>query len=239
MLFRSLAASLRLPVVATHPVQFLEADDFDAHEARVCIAEGETLANPRRAKRFSRDQHFKTQAQMEALFADLPSALAHTLEIARRCHLRLVLGKPQLPDFPTPGGIPIDAYFRQASHEGLDQRLIALFPDAAKREAQRARYVERLDFELDTIVKMGFPGYFLIVSDFIVWAKENGCPVGPGRGSGAGSLVAYALFITDLDPLQYKLLFERFRRRPPARRRARAVGPHARRRTGRCRRTRW
>jgi len=205
-----LAARLRLPVVATHPVQFLEPDDFDAHEARVCIAEGETLANPRRPKRFTRDQHFKTQAQMEALFADLPSALANTLAIARRCSLTLVLGKPQLPDFPTPGGIPIEAYFRQASHEGLDKRLAALYPDEGRRHKERPRYVERLEFELDTIVKMGFPGYFLIVSDFIVWAKENGCPVGPGRGSGAGSLVAYALFITDLDPLHYKLLFERF-----------------------------
>ena len=206
----SLAAQLQLPVVATHPVQFLERDDFDAHEARVCIAEGETLANPRRVRRFTPEQYFKSQAQMEALFADVPSAIANTVEIARRCNLTLVLGKPQLPNFPTPGGIPIDTYFRQASHEGLEKRLQALFPDAAKREENRARYVERLEFELVTIIKMGFPGYFLIVSDFIVWAKENGCPVGPGRGSGAGSLVAYALFITDLDPLQYNLLFERF-----------------------------
>jgi len=205
-----LAAALKLPVVATHPVQFLEADDFDAHEARVCIAEGETLANPKRTKRFTREQHFKTQAQMQALFADVPSAIANTELIAQRCNLTLVLGKPQLPDFPTPNGMPIEAYFRQASHEGLEKRLAALYPDAARREAERARYVERLEFELATIVKMGFPGYFLIVSDFIVWAKEHGCPVGPGRGSGAGSLVAYALFITDLDPLQYQLLFERF-----------------------------
>jgi DNA polymerase III subunit alpha len=161
-------------------------------------------------RRFTPDQHFKTQAQMEALFADIPSALANSVEIARRCNLTLVLGKPRLPDFPTPGGIPIEAYFRQASHEGLEKRLAALYPDAAKRDAERPRYVERLEFELATIVKMGFPGYFLIVSDFIVWAKENGCPVGPGRGSGAGSLVAYALFITDLDPLAYNLLFERF-----------------------------
>jgi len=214
----TLAARLGLPVVATHPVQFLDADDFDAHEARVCIAEGETLANPRRIKRFTRDQYFKTQAEMALLFADLPSALANTVQIARRCHLTLVLGKPQLPDFPTPlvdGGLPgermpIEAYFRQASHAGLERRLAALYPDPARRDLERPRYAERLEFELDTIVKMGFPGYFLIVSDFIVWAKENGCPVGPGRGSGAGSLVAYALYITDLDPLVYKLLFERF-----------------------------
>ncbi len=205
-----LAARLGLPVVATHPVQFLEPDDYDAHEARVCIAEGETLANPRRVKRFSREQFFKTQAQMEALFADLPSALANTVQIARRCNLSLVLDEPRLPDFPTPDGTPINDYFRAASHRGLEQRLVALFSDPARRDTERPRYVERLEFELETIVKMKFPGYFLIVSDFIVWAKEHGCPVGPGRGSGAGSLVAYALFITDLDPLRYGLLFERF-----------------------------
>ena len=209
-----LAAALKLPVVATHPVQFLHADDYDAHEARVCVAEGETLANPRRVKRFSREQHFKTQAQMAALFADLPSALANTEHIARRCNLQLVLGKPQLPDFPTPEvdgvRLPIADYFREASRAGLERRLAALFPQPERRQAERAAYDARLEFELDTIVQMGFPGYFLIVSDFIVWAKDNGCPVGPGRGSGAGSLVAYALFITDLDPLQYKLLFERF-----------------------------
>ena len=209
-----LAAELQLPVVATHPVQFLEADDFEAHEARVCVAEGETLANPKRVKRFSRDQYFKTQAEMAALFADVPSALANTVEIARRCSLKLVLGKPQLPDFPTPliDGTPqpIADYFRQASFEGLEKRLAALYPDPVRRDTERPRYVERLEFEIQTILKMGFPGYFLIVSDFIVWARDNGCPVGPGRGSGAGSLVAYALLITDLDPLQYKLLFERF-----------------------------
>lgn len=205
-----LAAALGLPVVATHPVQFQTPDDFEAHEARVCVAEGETLANPKRVKRFTREQYFKSQAQMEALFADVPSALANTVQIARRCNLTLVLGKPQLPDFPTPDGSPLEAYFRRLSHEGLEKRLAALFPDTARRDAERPKYVERLEFELATIIKMGFPGYFLIVSDFIVWAKENGCPVGPGRGSGAGSLVAYALFITDLDPLQYNLLFERF-----------------------------
>ncbi len=210
----ALAAQLQLPVVATHPVQFLQPEDFDAHEARVCIAEGETLANPRRVRRFTPEQHFKSQAQMQQLFADVPSAVQNTLEIARRCNLSLVLGKPRLPDFPTPlvdgERIPIDDHFRQASFEGLEKRLQALYPDAAKRESQRERYVQRLEFELNTIIKMGFPGYFLIVSDFIVWAKDHGCPVGPGRGSGAGSLVAYALFITDLDPLQYGLLFERF-----------------------------
>ena len=209
-----LAASLKLPVVATHPVQFTKEDDYEAHEARVCIAEGEILGNQRRARKFTREQYFKTAAQMQALFADVPSAVANTLEIARRCSLTLVLGKPQLPDFPTPEvqgrKLSPDDYFRHASFEGLEQRLAHLYPDAAQRDRERPRYVERLEFEIDTILKMGFPGYFLIVGDFINWAKNNGCPVGPGRGSGAGSLVAYALKITDLDPLQYNLLFERF-----------------------------
>lgn len=205
-----LAARLNLPVVATHPVQFTTEEEFEAHEARVCIAEGEILANPRRVRRFTREQYFKSSAQMAELFADVPSAIENTVEIAKRCNLTLVLGKPRLPDFPTPNGMPIDEYFRYASHEGLKERLVHLFPNEAEREKQRQHYVDRLEFELGTILKMGFPGYFLIVGDFIQWAKANGCPVGPGRGSGAGSLVAYALKITDLDPLQYNLLFERF-----------------------------
>ncbi len=209
-----LAAQLQLPVVATHPVQFTRADDYEAHEARVCIADGEILGNPRRLRRFTREQYFKSQAQMRQLFADLPSALANTVEIARRCSLSLVLGKPQLPDFPIP---PVDgqrmspdAYFRHVSHQGLETRLAHLYPDPLAREQQRARYLQRLEFEMQTIITMGFAGYFLIVGDFINWAKNNGCPVGPGRGSGAGSLVAYAQGITDLDPLRYNLLFERF-----------------------------
>ena len=209
-----LAARLQLPVVATHPVQFLERDEFEAHEARVCISEGEILGNQRRVRKFTREQYFKSSAEMEALFADVPSAIANTVEIAKRCNLTLVLGKPQLPNFPTPleDGVPmpIEKYFRVLSFEGLEERLAHLYPDPARREAQRERYVARLEFEIDTILKMGFPGYFLIVGDFINWAKNNGCPVGPGRGSGAGSLVAYALKITDLDPLEYNLLFERF-----------------------------
>jgi DNA polymerase-3 subunit alpha len=205
-----LAARMKLPVVATHPVQFATEDDYEAHEARVCISEGEILGNPRRVRKFTREQYFKSAAQMEALFADIPSAVANTLEIAKRCNLTLVLGKPQLPNFPIPGGLSIDEYFRKVSFEGLEERLVHLYPDVAKRDAERPRYVERLEFEIATILKMGFPGYFLIVGDFIQWAKNNGCPVGPGRGSGAGSLVAYALKITDLDPLEYKLLFERF-----------------------------
>ncbi|MDO5652980.1 MAG: DNA polymerase III subunit alpha [Brachymonas sp.] len=206
----ALAQRMQLPVVATHPVQFLEAEGFEAHEARICIAEGEILGNQRRPRRFTHQQYFHSSEQMQALFADIPSALANTVEIARRCHLTLDLGKPQLPHYPTPDGLSIEDYFRQLSLEGLEQRLAQLYPDSQQREQERPRYLERLEFEIATIVKMGFPGYFLVVADFINWAKNHGCPVGPGRGSGAGSLVAYALKITDLDPLAYGLLFERF-----------------------------
>ena len=209
-----LAARLKLPVVATHPVQFLTYDDYEAHEARVCISEGEILGNARRVRRFTREQYFKSSAQMQALFADIPSAIANTLEIAKRCNLKLELGKAMLPDYPTPevNGVRMaaDDYFRQTSFEGLEERLAHLYPNAEVRDKKRPTYVERLEFEIKTILGMGFPGYFLIVGDFINWAKNNGCPVGPGRGSGAGSLVAYSLKITDLDPLQYNLLFERF-----------------------------
>ncbi len=210
----TLAARLKLPVVATHPIQFLAATDYEAHEARVCIAEGEILGNARRVRKFTREQYFKSPEQMQALFADLPSALANTAEIARRCSITIELDKPKLPDFPTPEvngqRMTPEEYFRYLSHEGLKERMAHLYRDEAVRATEMPRYLERLEFEINTILKMGFPGYFLIVGDFIQWAKANGCPVGPGRGSGAGSLVAYSLRITDLDPLQYNLLFERF-----------------------------
>jgi DNA polymerase III subunit alpha len=205
-----LAASLALPVVATHPVQFVHKEDFRAHEARVCIAEGEILGNPRRPKRFTQEQYFKSQAEIAALFADVPSALANSVAIAQACNLSLSLGKPMLPAFPTPEGVTLDDYFVQLAKEGLAMRMAQNFPEPAAREAKRAQYEDRLATECATVIKMGFPGYFLIVADFINWAKKNGVPVGPGRGSGAGSLVAYALGITDLDPLPYDLLFERF-----------------------------
>jgi len=212
-----LAAKLGLPVVATHPVQFLAAADFKAHEARVCIAEGYVLNDKRRARQFTAQQYFKTQAEMAELFADLPEALQNSVEIARRCNLSLVLGKPRLPDFPTPDGQGLDDYLRGQAALGLRQRMALLYPDETERAAKLPEYQARLAFEADTIIKMGFPGYFLIVADFIRWAKAyrseafpNGVPVGPGRGSGAGSLVAYSLGITDLDPLRYGLLFERF-----------------------------
>jgi DNA polymerase-3 subunit alpha len=206
----ALAHKLGLPVVATHPIQFMHKDDFMAHEARTCISEGEMLANGRRVRRFNDQQSFKTQSEMVALFADLPGALQNAIEIAKRCNLTLVLGKPQLPDFPTPDGMNINEFLVAESKKGLEYRLARIFPDEEKRGQERPRYEARLQFETDTIIKMGFPGYFLIVADFILWAKNNGVPVGPGRGSGAGSLVAYSLLITDLDPLQYNLLFERF-----------------------------
>jgi DNA polymerase-3 subunit alpha len=206
----SLAERLGLPVVATHPIQFVKAEDFTAHEARVCIAQGYVLGDPRRPREFSPSQYFKSQAEMARLFADLPGALENTVEIARRCAFEFPLGGTHLPAFPTPQGQSAGEFLRELSLEGLDRHLAVLYPDAGERAAARPRYVERLEYEVRTIVQMNFPGYFLIVADFINWAKRNGVPVGPGRGSGAGSLVAYSLGITGLDPLRYELLFERF-----------------------------
>jgi DNA polymerase-3 subunit alpha len=205
-----LASALKLPVVATHPVQFLKPADFRAHEARVCISEGYVLSDQRRPKHFGPEQYFKSQAQMAELFGDIPAALANSVEIARRCNLTLDLGKSRLPRFPTPNGESLEDYLRARAAEGLALRMRQLYPEEAARNAQFPRYRDRLEFEINTILQMGFPGYFLIVADFINWAKANGVPVGPGRGSGAGSLVAYSLGITDLDPLRYDLLFERF-----------------------------
>jgi DNA polymerase-3 subunit alpha len=190
-------------------VQFIRKDEFIAHEARVCIAEGEMLANAKRVRRFNENMCFKSQAEMAELFRDLPGALANSVEIAKRCNVTLTLGKPQLPNFPTPG-MTIDEFLVLETKKGLEERLIQLYPDPEQREKERPRYEARLEFENNTIIKMKFPGYFLIVAEFIQWGKNNGVPIGPGRGSGAGSLVAYALKITDLDPLKYNLLFERF-----------------------------
>ncbi|HEX2198919.1 MAG TPA: DNA polymerase III subunit alpha [Burkholderiales bacterium] len=202
----ALATRLGLPVVATHPVQFLDPDDFKAHEARVCISQGYVLADQRRPKLFTPEQHFKRQDEMARLFADIPQALENSVEIARRCNLAIQLGKSCLPAFPTPPGVTIDDYLKQQAQAGLGRKLDKLNP----KDEDIPRYRERLEFEIRTIVQMGFAGYFLIVADFINWARQNGVPVGPGRGSGAGSLVAYSLGITDLDPLKYDLLFERF-----------------------------
>ncbi len=206
----ALARERALPVVATHPIQFLRREDFRAHEARVCIAEGYMLGDPRRPRLFSPEQYFKSPAEMVALFADMPEALANSVEIAKRCNFTIELGKPKLPLFPTPKGMTLDDFLLAEARAGLEKRLAQLFPDSAKREDMRPSYEARLEFEAKTIIQMGFSGYFLIVADFINWAKRNGVPVGPGRGSGAGSLVAYCLGITELDPLRYDLLFERF-----------------------------
>ena len=206
----ALASSLSLPVVATHPVQFLSSDEYTAHEARVCIAEGYVLGDRRREQKFTKQQYFKTQAEMGALFSDIPVALSNSVEIAKRCNQLLELGVNRLPLFPTPNNESLEKYLHDQALEGLDNRMKSLFPDQGKRDLKKAQYRARLDFEITTIIQMGFAGYFLIVSDFINWAKQNEVPVGPGRGSGAGSLVAFSLGITDLDPLRYDLLFERF-----------------------------
>jgi len=202
----ALAGKLRLPVVATHPVQFLEAGDFKAHEARVCIAQGFLLGDQRRPKLFTPEQYFKSQAEMAQLFGDAPQALENSVEIARRCNLEIPLGVTRLPAFPTPAGVTLEEHLKHEAQAGLARRVTELGLQGEALE----RYRQRLEFEIQTIVQMGFAGYFLIVADFINWAKTNGVPVGPGRGSGAGSLVAYSLGITDLDPLRYDLLFERF-----------------------------
>jgi len=247
----ALADSVGCPIVATNDVRFLTADEFEAHEARVCIHDGVTLDDPRRDRRYTEQQYLRTPAEMIELFSDLPDAIANTVEIAKRCTVDIELGTYYLPEFPIPDDFREDpffqqyfsyeeleeqtrrvmqekwagredtseyakelvtgVFFRKISHEGLNERLEFLFDTSADTfPAIRKEYLERLNFELDIILQMGFPGYFLIVMDFIQWAKDNGIPVGPGRGSGAGSLVAYAQKITDLDPIQYDLLFERF-----------------------------
>jgi DNA polymerase-3 subunit alpha len=206
-----LALEMDLPVVATNDVRFLAAEDFDAHEVRVCIHQGRVLDDARRPKDYTDAQYLRSSEEMQALFADIPEALENTVEIAKRCNLELTFGENYLPDFPVPPGMSLNDYFAAASRQGLEERL-AKYPPVGKGTAEENRrvYDERLQTELQVIMQMGFPGYFMIVADFIQWAKNHGIPVGPGRGSGAGSLVAYALKITDLDPIEFDLLFERF-----------------------------
>ncbi|SHE64077.1 DNA polymerase III, alpha subunit [Modicisalibacter ilicicola DSM 19980] len=212
----ALAARTGTPVVATNDVRFIAREEYWAHETRVAIGEGKALDDPRREQRYSEEQYLKSPEEMAELFADIPEALENSVMIAARCNVDVRLGEIFLPEFPIPEGMSLEEYFRQVSHDGLTERLDQLFdgPDAIyagrDRTEHEPAYRQRLDFELDIIIKMGFPGYFLIVMDFIQWAKDNDVPVGPGRGSGAGSLVAYAQKITDLDPLEYDLLFERF-----------------------------
>jgi len=207
-----LAQTHQLPVVATNDVRFSATSEFEAHEVRTCIHSGYILEDKNRPKLYSEEQYFRSSEEMIALFSDIPSAIENTVEIAKRCNVDLTLGTYFLPDYPVPEGLTLDQYFRKASKEGLEERLNFLFghlEEAAFKETRKA-YDDRIEFELDIILEMGFPGYFFIVADFIQWGKDHGVPVGPGRGSGAGSLVAYALKITDLDPIQYDLLFERF-----------------------------
>jgi DNA polymerase-3 subunit alpha len=205
-----ITSSLQIAPVATHANYFSNPEDFLAHEARYCIGSKQTLFDIKREKIFNKDMYLKTKEEMTELFSDLPEAISNTVTIAKKCNIELSLGKPMLPEFPTPDNEPVDDYFFRIAREGLEERLIDDFPNVEERESQRAKYEDRLNWELETIKKMKFPGYFLIVSDFIIWAKKNDIPMGPGRGSGAGSLVAYAMKITDIDPLPYNLLFERF-----------------------------
>ncbi len=206
-----LAGETSTPVVATNDARFLTALDFEAHEARVCIHDGYTLDDNRRPKNYSEQQYLRSADEMIDLFSDIPEAIENTLEIAKRCTVELTLGKNYLPAFPIPDGMTEAEFFSEESRKGMELRLEELFDTSADDFAEiRKPYDERLQIELDVINGMGFPGYFLIVADFIQWSKDNDIPVGPGRGSGAGSVVAYALKITDLDPLKYDLLFERF-----------------------------
>ena len=206
-----LALAMQLPVVASNDVRFLHKEDFAAHEVRVCIHQGRVLDDSRRPRDYTENQYLRSSEEMLELFADIPEALQNTVEIARRCNLELTLGENYLPDFPVPQGMTLQHYFREMSNKGLQDRLqIHLAVGDGSEQENRAVYQQRLQTELDVIIEMGFPGYFLIVADFIQWAKSEHIPVGPGRGSGAGSLVAYALKITDLDPIEFDLLFERF-----------------------------
>ncbi|OED72693.1 DNA polymerase III subunit alpha [Vibrio splendidus ZS-139] len=204
-----LAEQEDLPVVATNEVVFLTEDLFDAHEIRVAIHDGFTMVDPRRPKNYSAQQYLRSEEEMCELFSDIPEALENSVEIAKRCNVTVRLGEYFLPNFPTEG-LAIEDFLIKKSEEGLERRLAFLFPDEKVRAERRPEYDDRLKIELEVVNNMGFPGYFLIVMEFIQWSKDNDVPVGPGRGSGAGSLVAYALDITDLDPLEYDLLFERF-----------------------------
>ncbi|QCZ94308.1 DNA polymerase III subunit alpha [Salinimonas iocasae] len=204
-----LAQSRALPVVATNEVCFVSREGFDAHEIRVSIHDGYTLEDVRRPKNYSDQQYLRSAEEMIDLFSDIPEAIENTVEIAKRCNVTVRLNEYFLPQFPT-GGMTTEDFLVKVSQEGLEERLEFLFPDENERAEKRSAYDERLEIELGVINQMGFPGYFLIVMEFIQWSKDNDIPVGPGRGSGAGSLVAYALKITDLDPLEFDLLFERF-----------------------------
>ncbi len=206
-----LALKHDLPVVATNDVRFIHQEDFAAHEVRVCINQGRVLDDNRRPKDYTDQQYLRSTEEMLALFADIPEALQNSVEIAKRCNLKLTLGENFLPDFPVPVGMTLGELMASEAKKGLEDRLHH-YPavGSGTQEENEQIYYDRLATELKVINEMGFPGYFMIVADFIQWAKNELIPVGPGRGSGAGSLVAYALKITDLDPIEFDLLFERF-----------------------------
>ena len=212
-----LAAKMNVPVVATNNVRFLNAvdpdispSDFEAHEARVCIQRGDILDDPRRPKNYTEEQFFRSKEEMIELFSDIPEALINTVKIASKCNIDLELGKFYLPDFEVPDEFSREDFLRKLSKEGLTKRIDDIKKSIDPYNIEEALYIERLDYELDMICKLDFAGYFLIVADFVNWAQKNEIPVGPGRGSGAGSIVAYALGITAIDPMKYDLLFERF-----------------------------
>jgi len=212
-----LAVEKKIPLVATNDVRFLmpvdpdvSPSDFEAHEARVCIQKGVTLDDPRRSKDFVENQYFRSPEEMKELFIDLPEALENTVKIAEKCNLDLELGEFYLPDFEVPEGQTREEYLKELSHEGLNKRISQISSSVNSYPINNKEYFARLDYEIDMICKLNFAGYFLIVSDFVNWAQINDIPVGPGRGSGAGSIVAYALGITAIDPIKYDLLFERF-----------------------------
>lgn len=206
----SLAKTCQLPIIAAHTVCFAHENDFEAHEARTCISQGQILNDPKRPRLYQKNQYLSSAAEMQKRFQDLPTALQNTVEIGKRCNLSLQTGKIYLPDFPVPETLTLAEYLQTTAQTALEKKLSHLFPKSTQRETESPRYQARLAIELKVIIDMGFSGYFLIVADFIDWAKKNAVPVGPGRGSGAGSLVAYVLGITDIDPLRFDLLFERF-----------------------------
>ncbi|HAY45996.1 MAG TPA: DNA polymerase III subunit alpha, partial [Gammaproteobacteria bacterium] len=209
----TLAIENQVPVVATNAVHFLLSEGFDAHEVRVCIQEGRTLTDPRRPKNFSSNQYLRSTSEMCELFEDIPEAIENSVEIARRCNFVLHTGENFLPEFPVPDGLTTGEWLRQETLKGLERRFNEVEKSSIANVSQagdKQQYYDRVDMELEVIIQMDFPGYFLIVADFIRWARANDVPVGPGRGSGAGSIVAYALRITDLDPIDHGLLFERF-----------------------------
>ena len=206
-----LALQIDCPVVATNDVRFSSREEYEAHEARICIHDGRTLDDPRRERRYTEQQYLKSPEEMCELFADIPEAIENTVEIAKRCNVKVNLGDIHLPEYQIPDGYSTESFFYEVSERGLEQRLEKiLYTQKEDHSGKRRVYEDRLAFELDVINNMGFAGYFLIVMEFVEWARDNDIPVGPGRGSGAGSLVAYALRITDVDPLEYDLLFERF-----------------------------